>query len=239
MTLKKKISSTLLLTIFSLSLFVSTSCSQKEYAKLVVINGNVVTMDDTNKTAEALAVKGDTIFAVGTNLAIKKLIGDSTKVIDAKRKFVMPGFIESHAHFLSLGRSKKQLDLSGARSWQEIVLLVAQAADKALPGEWVIGRGWHQEKWNSVPEPNVNGYPFHDELSEASPNNPVLLSHASGHALFANRLAMNLAGINSETPNPSGGNIVRNKNGRAIGVFEENAEGLIHKAYNEQSQKKI
>jgi predicted amidohydrolase YtcJ len=238
MNLKKQISSALLLPIILLSIFASTSCSKKEYANLVVINGNVVTMDDTNKTAEAIAVKGDTIFAVGTNLAIKKLIGDSTRVIDAKGKFVMPGFIESHAHFLSLGRSKKQLDLTVARSWQEIVLLVAQASDNALPGEWVIGRGWHQEKWNSVPEPNVNGYPFHDELSEASPNNPVLLTHASGHALYANRLAMNLAGINSETPNPSGGNIVRNKNGRAIGVFEENAEGLIHNAYNEQSKKK-
>ncbi|MBL1213496.1 MAG: amidohydrolase [Ignavibacteriae bacterium] len=235
MNLKKQISSALIIPILLLSIFVSTSCTQKEYAKLVVINGNVATMDDTNKTAEAIAVKGDTIFAVGTNQAIKKLIGDSTKVIDAEGKFVMPGFIESHAHFLSLGRSKKQLDLTGARSWQEIVLLVAQAADNALPGEWVIGRGWHQEKWNSVPEPNVNGYPFHDQLSAASPNNPVLLTHASGHALFANRLAMELAEINNETPNPSGGNIVRNKNGRAIGVFEENAEGLIYEARNKVS----
>jgi hypothetical protein len=238
MNLKKQISLTLLLPLLLFSIFGSTGCSQNDYAKLVIINGNVATVDDTNSTAEAIAVKGDTIFAVGSNKEIQKLIGDSTKVIDADGKFVMPGFIDSHAHLLGLGRSKKQLNLNAASSWQEIVLEVAQAADNTMPGDWIIGRGWHQEKWNSVPEPNVNGYPFHDELSKASPNNPVLLSHASGHALIANKTAMELAGISSSTKNPYGGRIIRDNNGNAIGVFEENAEELIRAAYNKQTADK-
>ena len=90
-------------------LTLTISCSKTDHADMVLYNGSVTTMDDTLKTAEAIAIKSDTIFAVGSNAEIKKLIGDSTEVIDAKGAFVMPGFIESHAHFLGLGKSKKQL----------------------------------------------------------------------------------------------------------------------------------
>ncbi len=91
---------------------------------------------------------------------------------------------------MGFGQSKLTLDLMDVKDWDEIVSMVAAAAKQAKPGEWILGRGWHQEKWASVPKPNVEGFPFHDALSKVSPNNPVMLTHASGHASFVNAKAM-------------------------------------------------
>jgi hypothetical protein len=99
----------------------------------------------------------------------------------------------------------------------------------AKPGDWIQGRGWHQEKWTSVPSPNVEGFPYHDALSTVSPDNPVVLEHASGHAAFANAKAMELAGVTGTTASPAGGDIIKDKAGRPIGVFRETASGLIDK----------
>jgi predicted amidohydrolase YtcJ len=231
----QKITAALIILFF---VIIITACSKVDHADLVIINGTVATMDDTLTSAQAIAVKGDTIYALGSTNEIKRFIGDSTNVIDAKGSFVMPGFIESHAHLLSLGNSKMRLNLANANTWQDIILTVAQAVDNALPGEWIIGRGWHQEKWDSPPDPNVNGYPYNDELSQASPNNPVLLTHASGHAVLVNARAMELAGITDSTENPPGGEIIRDAQGKAIGVFEETAEDLINSAYNKSLNKK-
>jgi predicted amidohydrolase YtcJ len=203
----------------------------KESADMVIINGNILTLDDTIQKAEAVAVKGGLIFAVGKNNEIKELIGSKTKVIDAKGKFVMPGFNESHAHFWGLGEFKKNIDLMNVKNWDEVVALVKRAVKKTKPGEWILGRGWHQEKWNKTPQPNIEGYPYNDELSKISPNNPVLLRHASGHAIIVNTKAMALAGITDATPNPNGGIITRNKEGKAIGVLHENAGDGVEIAY--------
>ncbi len=218
-----------------ISLLIFTSCEepQSKSADFVFINGNVTTMNESMPHAEAIAIKGDTIQNVGSNADIESMIGKNTRVVDLHGKFVIPGFIESHAHFLSLGNSKMILNLSNAANWDEIVAIVAEAAEKAKPGDWIIGRGWHQEKWDPVPEPNVEGYPVHDMLSSATPFNPVILYHASGHALFANKKAMELAGIDTSTADPKGGRIVRDSlnNNKAIGVFEENAEDIIYNEY--------
>ncbi|WKZ69795.1 MAG: amidohydrolase [Melioribacteraceae bacterium] len=219
-----------------LSLIVISCGVDKPIADTIIINGVVATVDTTNPSAEAIAIKNGKILAVGTNDEILDHQGDSTKVIDAKNNFVMPGFIDSHAHFLGLGKSKMILDLRGANNYDEVVAIVAEAAENSLPGEWITGRGWHQEKWDPSPIENVNGYPFHDQLSAASPRNPVYLTHASGHAIIANAKAMELAGINSSTPNPSGGNIVKDSSGKLTGVFEENAEDLIVDKYEEYRQ---
>ena len=207
-------------------------------ADLVLINGNVATIEDSTSYATAVAIKGDRILAVGSTEEIEKLIGDSTKVIDLNGKFGMPGFIESHAHFVGLGSSLINIDLRPAKNWDEVIAMVAKAAEASKPGEWIIGRGWHQEKFDPAPEPNVEGYPVHDELSKATPYNPVMLSHASGHAIFANEKAMEIAGIDKNTQNPEGGTIVRDNQGNAIGVFEENAENLIEKFYEEDQNKR-
>ena len=202
-------------------------------ADMILVNGVIATLDEANPAAEAVAVKGGKIFAIGTTEEIENFKGDSTEVIDLGGKFVMPGFNDSHAHFLGIGNSKQILDLRGANNWDEVIAIVAKAVDNSKPGDWIIGRGWHQEKFNPKPNPNVNGYPVHSELSKASPNNPVMLTHASGHAVFANSKAMQLGGVNRETKNPDGGTIVRDSLGNAIGVFEENAENLIRKSYDE------
>ncbi len=222
-----------------LATIIFISCSEnKMNADLVLINGNVYTVDKSNPTAEAIAIKGDSILAVGSEKEIKSLMDDSTKVIDLDGQFVMPGFIESHAHFLGLGQSKINLDLSDAKNWSEIIFKVSTASENARPGEWIVGRGWHQEKWDPKPLENVNGYPLHDELSRATPRNPVFLQHASGHAVFANKTAMDLAGINDSTENPIGGVIVRNSDGDEVGVFEEEAELLIRNVLNDYLAKR-
>ena len=205
---------------------------KKNAPDLVLINGVIVTMDDSIPKVEAIAIKADTIQDLGTNKSIKDLIGDKTKVIDLKGKFVMPGFFDSHAHFLSLGEAKLELDLSVATNWDEIIAIVAEAAEKAKPGEWIIGRGWHQEKWDPKPIENIEGYPIHTVLSSATRYNPVILKHASGHALFTNQYAMKLAGIDTSTESPKGGRIVKDTLNNIIGVFEEEAMSLIYNQYN-------
>lgn len=205
----------------------------KNPADLVLINGIIATVEDDNPTAEAVAVKDGKIFAVASTSEIEKYVGDSTQVIDLKGKFVMPGFNDSHAHFLGIGNSKQILDLREAKNWDEVIEIVAKASETAKPGEWIIGRGWHQEKFIPKPMPNVNGYPIHNELSEATPRNPVMLTHASGHAVFANEKAMQICNINRNTPDPIGGTIEHDSLGNPIGVFEENAENLIRKYYDE------
>ncbi len=151
-------------------------------------------------------------------------------MIDLKGALATPGFIDAHVHFTGVGEAARNLKLANARTWADIVRMVAEAAQKARPGEWILGRGWHQEKWSEVPEPNVNGFPLHDELSRVSPNNPVWLTHASGHAGFANALAMKMAEVQKTTPNPSGGEILKDPNGNPTGLFNERAQGLISEA---------
>ncbi len=208
-------------------LAVASACGRPEPADLVLRNGKIVTVDSQVPLAQAVAIKGHTILAVGSDRRIGRYIGPETEVIDLEGKLAIPGFIEGHGHFMGLGRSKMILDLSRAQSWQEIVELVRQAAQRARPGEWILGRGWHQEKWSSVPVPNVDGVPLHHELSRASPNNPVSLTHASGHASFVNARAMQLAGITRSTRNPPGGEIVRDARGNPTGLLRETAQRLV------------
>jgi len=217
-----------------LSLLIFSCTRQKStFADLILTNGNICTVDPENPRAQALAIQGERILAIGSNEAIAAFRGPKTEVIDLEGNFTMPGFIEGHGHFSGLGQSLIHLNFLQSKSWDDIVAAVAERAKTAKPGEWIIGRGWHQEKWTKTPEQNVLGYPYHDLLSAAAPNNPVMLRHASGHGLIANAKAMELAGVSAETPNPSGGEIVRDSRGKAIGVFEERAMGIISQAYQD------
>jgi predicted amidohydrolase YtcJ len=204
---------------------------QEPPATLVLRNGKIVTVDDRNPIVQALAARDGKIVAVGTEEQIAKLIGPKTEVIDLKGQMAMPGFIESHGHFTGLGRSKMMLDLTVPKTWDDIIAQVAEAAKKTPEGEWIVGRGWHQDKWTTKPEPNIDGYPIHTKLSEVSPKHPVLLTHASGHATFANAEAMRLAGVDSKTKSPSGGEVVKDAKGNPIGLFRETASGLISRAH--------
>lgn len=223
---------TFIIFLFVLVIGLAASIQEKQTpaAGLVLQNGKIITLDESRPEVEALAVHQGRILAIGTKKEIKPYVAESTRIIDLKGKLAIPGFIESHGHFLSLGRSKMQLDLTKIKNWDEAVKMVAEAVKKAKPGEWITGRGWHQEKWDKVPGPNIDGLPFHDSMSKVSPGNPVMLTHASGHSCFTNARAMELAGIDEKTPNPEGGEIVKDKNGKPIGVFRETAQGLLRKA---------
>src|SRR5262249_39282374 len=125
----------------------------QEKADLVLLSGKVVTVDPQRPVAEALAVRGDRIVGVGSDKGVSAMIGDGTKVIRLQGRFAMPGFIEGHGHFVGLGHSKMILDLRNAKSWDDIVRQVEAVARTAAPGAWIVGRGWHQEKWQRPPAP--------------------------------------------------------------------------------------
>lgn len=209
---------------------VGSTADPADAADLVLRGGRVVTVDSVRPEAEAIAVKGDSILAVGSNDEIARYIGSGTEVIELNGMMAMPGFIESHGHFTGIGDAQMQLDLMNVQNWDDIVAQVAAAARDVAPGQLIRGRGWHQEKWNRVPEPNVEGLPTHASLDSVSPNNPVILRHASGHAAFANAKAMEMAGITRTTPDPAGGEIVKDANGNPIGMFRETAQGLLNAA---------
>ncbi|MEX0704773.1 MAG: amidohydrolase [Planctomycetales bacterium] len=202
-----------------------------EPADLVLRNGVIATCDAENRQVAALAISGGRIAAVGSQDEIGRWIGPRTRVIDLAGKLAVPGFIEGHGHFLMLGETRRQLDLTSAKNWGEIVEQVRAAAAKAQPGDWVVGRGWHQEKWDR-PKSEAATYPTHDELSRASPDNPVLLVHASGHMSIANAAALRAAEVNRDTEPPPGGEILRNDAGEPTGVLRETAQGLVRAAYD-------
>jgi hypothetical protein len=202
-------------------------------ADLVLINGKVVTVEDSPAEAEAVAIVGDRITDLGSTPDIKRHVGPKTHVIDLKGQLVIPGFIEGHGHFTGVGQAQLNLNLMNTSSWDEIVAMVADAAKTAKPGQWIYGRGWHQEKWSRTPEPNVEGFPTHHALSNVSPNNPVLLTHASGHATFANAKAMELSGVTGQTQNPSGGDFLKDSEGNPTGLFRETASRLIRSGAGE------
>jgi predicted amidohydrolase YtcJ len=213
-------------------LFLSRCASQpsQEPADLVLRNGKIVTVDEARPEASAVAVRGGKIAAVGTNEEIEAYIGPETEVLDLEGRLAIPGFIEGHGHFMGLGTAKMILDLTKVRDWNEIVAMVGEAAKRAEPGAWIQGRGWHQEKWTSPPPGAVEGLPLHIGLSEVSPENPVVLTHASGHAAFVNAKAMELAGIDRSTPDPPGGTIVKGPDGEPIGALRETAQRIVRDA---------
>jgi predicted amidohydrolase YtcJ len=200
-------------------------------ADLVLRNGKIVTEWPATPVAQAIAVRGDKIAAVGTNTDAQRWTGPQTKVIDLRGQLAIPGFIEGHGHFTGIGEYRQGLDLREARTWDDIVAQVGRAAKQAKPGEWIVGRGWHQSKWSVPPTPNVEGFPLHASLDKVSPDNPVLLTHASGHAAFVNAKAMEAAGITGTTPDPKGGEILKDKSGDHTGLLRETAQGLANRAY--------
>jgi predicted amidohydrolase YtcJ len=196
-------------------------------ADLVLRNGRLVTLEQSMPEAQALAARSGKIVAIGTDQMMAAFIGPSTRVIDLKGRLAIPGFIEGHGHFTELGASKMMLDLRDAKNWDEIVARVAAAVRKAKPGTWILGSGFHQAKWDRPPEPNVRGFPVQGGLSRVTPNNPVWLTHASGHAGFANAEALREAGVTRDTPDPVGGEIFRDQFGNPTGLLNERAQELV------------
>ena len=217
-------------TVLAMALLIGCAETPEQAADLVLRGGHVVTVDSARPEAEAIAVLGHRIMLVGTDEEVGAHVGPETRVIDLDGRLVVPGFIEGHGHFMGVGNAQLDLDLTTARTWEEIVAMVEDAAAEAAAGEWIVGRGWHQEKWDEVPEGVVEGVPTHHTLSAVSPDNPVALTHASGHATFVNARAMALAGIDRDYRPPEGGQVVRDAGGEPTGLLRENAQAPVNEA---------
>ncbi len=193
-------------------------------ADSIWLNGIVYTADGKFSRAEALAVRGGRIVAVGTDKGVRMLAGERTSVHDLKGRCVTPGFIDSHGHMTSLGSfSSGRLDLHDARTFDDVVRRVGEAAAKAAPGEWILGGRWDQSLWGE------RDFPTHEKLSEAAPRHPVWLERIDGHAAVANRRAMEIAGVTAATKDPPGGEVLRDARGEPVGLFVDNAMPLIER----------
>ena len=199
-------------------------------ADLVLYRGKILTMDSARPEATALAARGDKIIALGSDDEIKGYIGAHTRIIDLEGKLAVPGLIDGHGHYMSLGESLAGIQLQHTRTWDEVLDLVAEAVKEANPGEWIAGRGWHQDEWDQPPTPSIEDLPTHHRLSELSPETPVILIHKSGHGVFVNARAMEKIGIDGETPDPPGGEIVRDSEGQPTGMLRETAQGPAREA---------
>jgi predicted amidohydrolase YtcJ len=195
--------------------------AQNAPADLILHNAKIYTADDAKPRAEAIAVRGDRIVAVGTSAEILSFKGASTRVIDARGAAVLPGLHDSHGHFTGLGASLQVLRLRGTRNWEQIVGMVRKRAASAKPGEWITGRSWDQNDWP------VKEFPSHELLSAAAPNNPVYLTRVDGHAAVVNKVAMDAAGLNKDTKDPEGGRIIRDAKGNPTGTLIDRAQGLV------------
>lgn len=225
-------------------LFCSCSSQKKESATLLIYGGPIYTVDSTQTIVEAVATKDSIILFAGSLIEAEKYKNERTQVIDLKGKTMTPGLIEGHGHFMGLGYNELNLDLMNTTSYQEIVDAVAEKVKTTAPGEWITGRGWHQSKWVEMPKETVNGFQTHDLLSAVSPDNPVYLSHASGHAGFANAKAMEIAGLQVLSKEGidkfevEGGEVMRDEIGRPTGIFNERAQNLIWKHIPESTPEK-
>jgi predicted amidohydrolase YtcJ len=204
-------------------------------ADKVILGGTIYTVDEAQPTVEAVVINGNIIEFAGKETEARKYIGEKTEVINLEGKTMTPGFIEGHGHFMGVGYNELNLDLMYVTSYDELVAKVKEAVDKAQPGQWILGRGWHQDKWDTKPDKMIKGFQTHHLLSEVSPNNPVFLRHASGHAALANAKAMEVAGVNQlsvealQESSEEGGEIIRDEMGNPTGIFNERAMGIISK----------
>lgn len=226
-------------TFFALStLLIASSCTRKssndaegtgkpvlapasEAADTVVYAETVMTMDPANPEAKAVAIDDGVIVAVGERESIAKRVGADTKVIDLEAGSVTPGLIDAHAHLLGLGKQFEVVDLKGLASIDAVVSALKKGAPE-VDGRWVLGRGWDQNLWAED-----GSMPHHQPLSDAFPDRPVWLTRIDGHAGWANQATLERAGITSETPDPAGGEILRDEDGVATGVLIDAAMDLV------------
>lgn len=193
-----------------------------EQADILFINGNVYTVGEKQPRAEAIAVKAGKIVFVGSNKDARAYQGKGTRLIDLNGSTVVPGLTDSHYHLAGVGARELNLNLEGTNTLEQFLAKVKERVDRARPGEWVTGRGWIETFW----KPQV--FPTRWDLDKVSPNNPVYLTRADGHGVVVNSAAIKIAGVDKNTPNPFGGEIMKDKQtGDPNGMFLDRASGLI------------
>src|SRR5437763_14104852 len=205
-----------------------SSAQGRRSVSLLLVNGKVFTADARGSVAEAVAVEGERIVAVGTTREIEAQF-TGARTVDLKGKLVTPGFNDAHIHFLQGGRALMLVNLNGARTLAEAKARVAARVREVRPGAWILGRGWDHTLWGGR-------WPTKKDLDEVAPANPVLLSRVDGHTNWANSLALQKAGITRETRDPQGGEIVRDSGGEPTGILKETAGGLVARVVPEPTR---
>ena len=191
-------------------------------ATLVLVGGEVYTNDPARPRAEAVAVRGNRIVAVGDDAAVRALIGPETRVIELHGRTVTAGLVDGHCHLYGLGMARDKVALKGAASEADAVARVVEAAKTRPAGEWIEGRGWDQNPWGG-------GFPTRASLDAVVGDRPVALTRVDGHAIWVNGAALRLAGVTRATPDPAGGKILRDARGEPTGVLVDNATTLVEK----------
>ncbi|BDQ01492.1 amidohydrolase [Ignavibacterium sp.] len=214
--------------LFFLLIIFSSIILQAQEMKKAFINGKIYTVNDNQPLAEAVVVEGNKIIFVGSSSDAKKLIDNSTEVIDLKGKLMLPGFIDNHVHFVSGGFYLLGIDLRPANSTTEFKNILKNYAAKH-PGKWITGGYWNHENWE------VKDLPTKEMIDEVVPDQPVFVERLDGHMGVANSLALKLAGITKETETPEGGLIVKDISGEPTGVLKDNAMNLIYRVIPEPS----
>lgn len=202
-------------------------------ADLILRGGLILTMNPAKPVAKAVAIKNGKIIEVGEEAEVIKYKGADTRVIDLMGKTVVPGFIDTHVHLLDFAKVLAWLDLSDAASIEEIKNKVRLKAQGVPKGRWILGRGWHEKRLKEKRPPNAI------DLDEVTPDNPVVLYRSEGRVCVANSMALMLAGINSETKSPPGGEICKDPSGNPNGVLIESATDLVWRVIPEQSLEEI
>ena len=208
---------------FCLILSLKISAQSKPVADLIVTNAKVWTGDDAHPQAQAVAVRGDRILAVGSSVDMEALRGTETKVIDAGGKLLVPGFNDAHVHFVGGGMDLDNVHLKDAGSVDEFVSRIREQVKKTPKGQWVLGGGWDETKWTP---PQL---PTKELIDSFTPDTPVFLDRYDGHMALANSVALRLAGITAQTPDPPGGVIVRDAQGNPTGALKDAAAELVIK----------
>ena len=211
-------------------LLLSTCAKVREMADLALLNGAIWTGEGGRPWAEALAVKGEKIILLGLSKEIRKLVGENTRVIDLKGDLVVPGFIDSHTHFLSGGFSLLSIRLREAKSKQEFIARIEEKAKQLGKGEWILNGDWDHQQFDP---PDL---PRREWIDSVTPNNPVCVNRHDGHMILANSLALQIAGITRNTPSPEGGEILKDpQTGEPTGILKDAAMGLVTKHIPEPS----
>ena len=191
--------------------------------EMVAVHGRIWTENPAQPDAEAIAISGHRILAVGGDADVMKLVGPETRLLDLKGRRVVPGFNDAHVHFFWGGQGLASVQLTDAHSRQEFVERIAAFAKRRPAGEWIVDGNWDEQKWSPVELPS------HAWIDAVTPNNPVWLQRSDGHMTLANAVAMKLAGVTKETPDVPGGTIGRDNDGNPTGIFKDAAKDLVEK----------
>lgn len=202
-------------------------------ADLVLLNGKVWTVNDAQPLAEAVACRGGRILAVGATADVRALIGANTRVVNLKGKLAVPGFNDAHVHFLSGGTGLASVQLRDAKSEAEFRERIRAFAAKIGKGRWILEGNWDHENWTPA------RLPARQLIDDVTPDNPVFVQRLDGHMALASSLALRLAGITRETPDPPGGTIVRDEKGEPTGVLKDAAMGAVYRAMPGPSEEEI